>query len=127
MSIFNIKRYGEEEINDDTNNELELLKKLKQRIAAQKNITKTSTEKSQDEENLQQEPKDEGAPEENDPSTEGKKKRKRKRKSSISNESGNFYKRFIFVFTRKGNGFLREIENYNFLYIFISYWIYFSG
>ena len=90
MSIFNIKRYGEEEINDDTNNELELLKKLKQRIAAQKNITKTSTEKSQDEENLQQEPKDEGAPEENDPSTEGKKKRKRKRKSSVSNESSNF-------------------------------------
>ena len=91
MSIFNIKRYGEEEINDDTNNELELLKKLKQRIAAQKNITKTSTEKSQDEENLQQEPpKDEGAPEENDPSTEGKKKRKRKRKSSVSNDSGNF-------------------------------------
>lgn len=137
MSIFNIKRYGEEEFNEDTNNELELLKKLKQRIA-QKNITKSSSsstteklEKSKEnEENLPKEPQDEeGAPEENDlPSTtEGKKKRKRKRKSSISNESGNFYKRFIFVFTRKGNGFLRETENYNFLYIFISYWIYFSG
>ena len=135
MSIFNIKRYGEEEFNEDTNNELELLKKLKQRIA-QKNITKSSSsteklEKSKEnEENLPKEPQDEeGAPKENDlPSTtEGKKKRKRKRKSSISNESGNFYKRFIFVFTKKGNGFLREIENYNFLYILISYWIYFSG
>lgn len=97
MSIFNIKRYGEEELNEDPNNELELLKKLKRRIAAQKNVTKTSSstdteklEKSQEnEENLQKEPKDnEGIPEENDhPSTEGKKKRKRKRKSSISNES----------------------------------------
>ena len=115
MSIFNIKRYGEEEFNEDTNNELELLKKLKQRIA-QKNITKSSSsteklEKSKEnEENLPKEPQDEeGAPKKNDlPSTtEGKKKRKRKRKSSISNESGNFYKRFIFVFTRKGNGFLR--------------------
>lgn len=97
MSIFNIKRYGEEEFNEDTNNELELLKKLKQRIA-QKNITKSSSsstteklEKSKEnEENLPKEPQDEeGAPEENDlPSTtEGKKKRKRKRKSSISNES----------------------------------------
>ena len=108
---------------------------MKQRLA-QKNITKSSSsteklEKSKEnEENLPKESQDEeGAPKENDlPSTtEGKKKRKRKRKSSISNESGNFYKRFIFVFTKKGNGFLREIENYNFLYIFISYWIYFSG
>ena len=119
MSIFNIKRYGEEEFNEDTNNELELLKKLKQRIA-QKNITKSSSsteklEKSQEnEENLAKEPKDdkEGALEENDlPSTtEGKKKRKRKRKSSISNESGNFYKRFIFVFTRKDNGFFVKLK-----------------
>ena len=118
MSIFNIKRYGEEEFNEDTNNELELLKKLKQRIA-QKNITKSSSsteklEKSKEnEENLPKEPQDEeGAPKENDlPSTtEGKKKRKRKRKSSISNESGNFYKRFIFVFTRKGNGFYVKLK-----------------
>ena len=79
-----------------------------------KSSSSSTTEKleksKENEENLPKEPQDEeGAPEENDlPSTtEGKKKRKRKRKSSISNESGNFYKRFIFVFTRKGNGFLR--------------------
>ena len=81
MSVFNIKRFGEEQEEDTTNDELELLKKLKQRIESVSHSK--ATPKEADAEEIETK---------NDVTTlkvqEGKKGRKRKRKSSLSKDTG---------------------------------------
>ena len=83
MSVFNIKRYGEyQEV--DTSNELDLLEKLKKRIKPVISTEETAT--NVEERELKDELPEKIEAEENE--TEGKKKRKRKRKSSLSKDTG---------------------------------------
>ena len=83
MSVFNIKRYGEDQ-EVDTSNELDLLEKLKKRIKPVISTEETAT--NVEERELKDELPEKIEAEENE--IEGKKKRKRKRKSSLSKDTG---------------------------------------